>query len=210
MVENSCIKCAVHRDSDAVGTCSQCGRGFCSVCRSVVEGKPACSICAAKWLDIPVDEIKSGFVEGSSVPRNHDVTSRMAAVVLLLLSSITYIPMLANWDKSRSIFVGLLVLAIISFGFQAALIVRNNPWIWWTCFILWIVDMIVMDIVYFHSLEPSGGLSLIILCFFFPFVIGILVWINYRNETLMFASAAVGFALSMIIYAIMHVAFIDY
>lgn len=210
MAENDCVKCHEHKDRDAVGTCAFCGRGFCSVCRSIIEGKVACAACAAKWLSIPLGEIKSKFAEGPVVVKSHDAASRSAAVVLLLLCSITYIPLLAHWDEGRSTFIGLLVLAIVSFGFQTALIVRNNAWVWWCCFVLWIVDMIVTNIVYFHSMDPSGALSLVILIFFFPMAIGTMVWISYRNETLVFASVAVGFVLSMIIYVILHTALVHY
>jgi hypothetical protein len=210
MVGNACRKCAAHKDRDAVGSCAFCGQGFCSVCRSMVEGRAACSACTEKWLSIPHGEVKSDFVGGPIVRKSHDTASRSAAVVLLLLCSITYIPMLAHWDKGLSTFIALLLLAIVSFGFQAALIVRNNLWVWWVCFVLWIIDMIVTNIVYFHSLDPSGALSLVVLVFFFPLVMGAMVWINYRNETLVFASVAVGFVLSIIIYALLHVAFMGY
>jgi hypothetical protein len=210
MVENACRKCAAHKDSDAVGTCAFCGRGFCSVCRSVVEGRASCSACAAKWYGIPLGEIKSEFAEGPAVGKHHDVTSRSAAIVLLLLSSITYIPMLAQWDKGLSTFIGLLLLAIVSFGFQAALIVRNSLWVWWICFVLWIIDMIVTNVVYFHSLDSTGMLSLVVLIFYFPFAIAILVWINYRDEKIVGAAIAITSVLSIIIYSIIHVAFMGY
>jgi hypothetical protein len=204
MLENSCVKCAAHKDHDAIGTCAFCGRGFCSLCRSTVEGRAACSACAAKWFSIPLGEIKSDFAEGPAVAKPHDIISRNAAVVLLLLSSITYIPLLAHWDKGRSTFIGLLVLAIVSFGFQIALIIRNNALIWWGCFVLWIVDMIVTDVVQFYDWDPSGAFSLIVLIFFFPFSIGILVWISYRSEKLMFRSMAIAAVLSVIIWAILQ------
>ncbi len=210
MAENSCIKCAVHKDRDAIGTCAFCGRGFCSYCRTIVEGKTACSACAEKWLGVSHDDIESGFVEGPAAAKNHDATSRSAAVVLLLLSSITYIPLLIHWDKGRSTFIGLLVLAIVSFGFQIALIIRNNALIWWGCFVLWIVDMIVTTIVQINSLDPSGALSLVILLFFFPFAIGILVWISYRSEKLMFGSMAIAVVLAVIIWAILEVPLMHY
>ena len=69
---------------------------------------------------------------------------------------------------------------------------------------MWIVDMIVTSIVQFHSWDPSGVFSFVIMLFFFPFAIGVLVWINYRSETLMFASVAIGFVLSMLIFLILH------
>ncbi len=207
MVENACRKCAAHKDRDAVGSCSFCGRGFCSVCRSIIEGRAACSACTEKWLSIPQGEIKSSFIGGPTVAKTHDATSRSAAIVLLLLSSLTYIPMLAHWDKGRSTFIGLLVLAIVSFGFQIALIIRNNALIWWGCFVLWIVDMIVTTIVQFYSLDPSGALSLVVLIFFFPFAIGIMVWISYRSEQLMFRAMVISVVLSAIIYIILQTAF---
>jgi hypothetical protein len=207
MVENSCVKCAVHKNHDAVGTCAFCGRGFCSVCRSIIEGKMACAGCAEKQLGVSHSDSKSNLEEGPVALKAHDAISRNAAVVLLLLSSITYIPLLANWDEGRSTFIGLLVLAIVSFGFQIALIIRNNALIWWGCFVLWIVDMIVTNIVQFHDWDPSGAFSLVILIFFFPFAIGILVWISYRSEKLMFRSMVITAVLSIVIWAILQTAF---
>lgn len=210
MVENACVKCHCHKDRDAVGSCAFCGRGFCDFCRSVVEGRAACFACAERWRSIPRGEIESGFVEGPAVAKPHDATSRSAAIVLLLLCSITYIPMLANWDRGLSTFIALLVLAIVSLCFQAALIIRNNLWVWWICFVLWIVDMIVTNVVYFHSLDPTGVLSLVVLIFYFPFVIGIMVWISYRDENIVGASVVITIVLSIIIYAILHAAFMGY
>jgi hypothetical protein len=206
MVENACRKCAEHKNRDAIGTCAFCGKGFCSYCRTIVEGKMACAVCAEKWLGVPHADVKSSLEEGPVAVKAHDVISRNAAVVLLLLSSITYIPLLVYWDKGRSTFIGLLVLAIVSFGFQIALIIRNNVLIWWGCFVLWIVDMIVTTIVQFYSLDPSGALSLVVLIFFFPFAIGILVWISYRSEKLMFTSMVISVVLSAIIYIILQTA----
>ena len=182
MAENVCIKCHEHKGKDAIGTCALCGHGYCSVCRSFIEGRAACSVCAAKFYNIPLGQIKTELAEGPVTGITQDTISRGTAVVLLLLCTVTYIPLLVHWDKGRSTFIGLLILAIVSIGFQVALILRNNAWVWWGCFLLWIVDMVVTNIVYFHSLEPSGALSLIVLFFFFPFVIGALVWINYRSE----------------------------
>lgn len=210
MVEISTTKCAVHKDRDAVGTCAFCGRGFCSYCRSVIEGKAACFVCAAAWLSIPKGEIRSNFAEEPAAAKNHDAASRSAAAVLLLLSSITYIPMLVQWDEGRSTFIGLLVLAIVSFGFQAALIVRNNLLIWWGSFVLWIVNMIVANIIQIRSIDPTGMLSLVIMLFFFPFIIGIMVWISYRSEKLMFRSMVIAAVLAVIIWGIMQSAFMHY
>ncbi|MFA5367639.1 MAG: hypothetical protein WC333_07165 [Dehalococcoidia bacterium] len=210
MVENAIVKCVVHKDREAVGTCAFCGEGYCLYCRSIVEGKAACSACAAKWYGIPNIETKGIYADGHAAAKNHDAASRSAAAVLLLLSSITYIPMLVQWDEGRSTFIGLLVLAIVSFGFQAALIVRNNLLIWWGSFVLWIVNMIVANIIQIRSLDPTGMLSLVIMLFFFPFIIGIMVWISYRSEKLMFRSMVIAAVLAVIIWGIMQSAFMHY
>lgn len=204
MTENACIKCHEHNNRDAVGTCALCGRGFCDLCRSAVEGRVACSTCAAKWFNIPIGDIKSEFKKGPVTVKSHDGVSRSAVGVLLLLSSITYIPLLAYWDKGSSTYVVLLVLAIISFGFQIALIVRNNIVIWCGCFLLWIVDMIVTTAVQLYYMDPTGALPLVILLFFSPFGIGILVWISYRSEKLMWRSMAITAVLSVVIWGILQ------
>lgn len=209
MVEISTTKCALHKDRDAIGTCAFCGDGYCLYCRSIVEGKSACSACAAKWYGISPIGTNLGSANAPALARTTDNASRTASAVLLFLFSATYVPLLVHLDKSRSIFIGVLVLAVISLVFQAALIVRNSLWVWWICLVLWIADMAVMNILFFDSLDPTGAFSLVILIFFFPIAISILVWINYRSKEIVSAALAITAVLSIIIYTFVHNALIN-
>jgi hypothetical protein len=42
------MRCAIHPEEEAVGTCLQCGKAVCLACRTTVEGKIYCPVCAAK------------------------------------------------------------------------------------------------------------------------------------------------------------------
>lgn len=39
------LKCNMHSDVDAVGTCTRCGRALCSVCAMNINGKLQCKQC---------------------------------------------------------------------------------------------------------------------------------------------------------------------
>ena len=40
------MKCSIHQDIDAVGVCSNCGKGLCSNCKLELRGKLYCQSCA--------------------------------------------------------------------------------------------------------------------------------------------------------------------
>lgn len=42
------MKCYIHQDIDAVGTCTNCGKTVCQVCASEVDGKVVCKQCVEK------------------------------------------------------------------------------------------------------------------------------------------------------------------
>lgn len=42
------MKCYIHPDIDAVGTCTSCGKTVCSICAMDVGGKVVCKQCAEK------------------------------------------------------------------------------------------------------------------------------------------------------------------
>ena len=48
------MKCYVHNDAEAVGTCIQCGRGLCPECMLNVNGRITCKDCAAQMAERPV------------------------------------------------------------------------------------------------------------------------------------------------------------
>ena len=48
------MKCYVHPDVDAVGTCSNCGKFVCSSCAVDYKGKVTCKSCVEKMTSAPV------------------------------------------------------------------------------------------------------------------------------------------------------------
>lgn len=42
------MRCAIHLEEEAVGTCVRCGKAVCLACRTTVESKIYCPVCAAK------------------------------------------------------------------------------------------------------------------------------------------------------------------
>lgn len=42
------MRCYLHNDVEAIGTCTQCGRGLCPECAVNVGGKIVCKDCAAR------------------------------------------------------------------------------------------------------------------------------------------------------------------
>lgn len=48
------MKCNLHHEVEAVGTCTQCGKGLCPECMLTVNGKTTCKECAIKMAEQPV------------------------------------------------------------------------------------------------------------------------------------------------------------
>lgn len=42
------MKCYIHNEADAVGTCTSCGKAVCSACEMTVNGKTVCKDCVQR------------------------------------------------------------------------------------------------------------------------------------------------------------------
>ena len=59
------MKCFIHVDAEAVGTCVSCGHAVCQVCLNKVQGKMYCDFCASKTttsLPTPKDRKTAAYL----------------------------------------------------------------------------------------------------------------------------------------------------
>ena len=47
------MKCATHREADAVAFCGQCGRALCATCKHEIKGMVYCENCVATGMRLP-------------------------------------------------------------------------------------------------------------------------------------------------------------
>jgi hypothetical protein len=128
----------------------------------VLLGKTYCPQCLLAILDQDTADKTASDIETSSSPAK----SKAAAILLIILGALTYLPLLITWDGSSAYFVALLVLAVVSFGFQLSLVIRNTWLAWWGCTISWIVNIVIVAVLFLHSIDPSGILPVIAIIFF--------------------------------------------
>ena len=76
------MKCFVHRDSDAVGTCCRCGRGLCPACIAVQGQRLACRGACHSALAIA----DLWLAKSRSFPARLYRVSAIALAILALLS----------------------------------------------------------------------------------------------------------------------------
>lgn len=67
-VSSYTTKCANHPERDAVGTCVDCGREICILCRTVMEDKFYCPSCTYRILNEPVRKADKYSQDVSAVP----------------------------------------------------------------------------------------------------------------------------------------------
>jgi len=148
------MKCAYHPEREAVGTCVNCGKNVCRYCRSYWNGQIYCPRCfPVHSMPVPGDEDIPKAVTGARKDR-----SRLAAVFLILLSGLTYLPLLLTWDGESPYFMALLGVAIVSFFFQASLAVGKTGWAWWGSAVSWLVAVLIVVVAYAYEFDPSGML----------------------------------------------------
>lgn len=93
------MKCYVHPDLDAIGTCTNCGKVVCSTCAIEVGGKVVCKNCAQNIANKQVSPamaanrkeplfslILSFFIPGLGQLYNGDTTKGIILIVIWLLS----------------------------------------------------------------------------------------------------------------------------
>lgn len=79
------LKCYVHRNTDAVGVCSSCGRGVCRACAIKLRGKIYCKEDAARLFDVRKENLREPG-EGKEPRRTPPVI--IGAVLAYLLGGI--------------------------------------------------------------------------------------------------------------------------
>lgn len=155
------MNCEYHPDREAIWICDDCGKCICKDCVFASGGKIYCPDCfPLHSMGEPADDDTAKVVRASRKDR-----SRVAAILLILLSALTYLPLLLTWDGESSYFMALLGVAIVSFFFQASLAVERTGWAWWGSAISWVVDILVVIIYYAFTVDPSGILAAIAVIF---------------------------------------------
>jgi hypothetical protein len=148
------MECAYHPDREAIWMCDDCGKCICKDCALASAGKIYCPQCfPLHSMAGPADGDTAKVIKGARKQK-----SRLAAVFLILLSALTYLPLLLTWDGESSYFMALLAVAIVSFFFQASLAVKRIGWAWWGSAISWVVDILIVVVAYAYSVDPSGVL----------------------------------------------------
>jgi len=149
------MKCEYHPDREAIWMCDDCGKCICKDCSLACSGKIYCPQCFPfHSMAEPVDDDTARIARGRRKER-----SRLSAVFLILLSALTYLPLLLTWDGESSYFIALLAVAIVSFFFQASLAVKRTGWAWWGSAISWLVDILIVVVYHTYSVDPTGALA---------------------------------------------------
>lgn len=109
------MKCYVHPDAEAVGTCTQCGKNVCSNCAMEVDGKLVCKTCAQGMANKQVAAATA-------------VNKKEPLFALVLSFFIPGLGQLYNGDARKGIilFVGAVVSALLMWvclGFLTYLII---------------------------------------------------------------------------------------
>ena len=89
--------------------------------------------------------------------------SKAAAILLMTLCALTYLPLLVFWEGQTAFFAVLLVGLIVSFAFQVSLIAQKSVWAWWGSAISWFADIIIVIVANTYSLDPTGFFTAIVI-----------------------------------------------
>jgi hypothetical protein len=146
------MQCAYHPDREAVGTCVTCGMKICNYCVAVMYGKTYCPHCfPLHSMPEPMDEDTKRVIRGAGKHK-----PKSAAVLLMALCAVTYIPILVFMDPASPYFVALIVVTVISFALQISLFIRMTWWAWWGSAISWLVDILIVIVAQAYAEDPSG------------------------------------------------------
>jgi len=146
------MKCAYHPDREAVATCVVCGKHICDYCVAVMYGKKYCPHCFPMHpMPEPVDEDTARAIKAAGAHK-----PRAAAVLLMALCAVTYIPILVFMDPASPYFTALIAVTVVSFALQISLFVRMTLWAWWGSTITWLVDIVIVIVAQAYSIDPSG------------------------------------------------------
>jgi len=146
------MKCAYHPDREAVATCVVCGKHICDYCVAVMYGKKYCPHCFPMHpMPEPMDEDTARALKAAGAHK-----PRAAAVLLMALCAVTYIPILVFMDPASPYFTALIAVTVVSFVLQISLFVRMTLWAWWGSTITWLVDIVIVIVAQAYSIDPSG------------------------------------------------------
>src|SRR5207248_1755118 len=92
--------CAVHADSESIGTCARCRKNFCEVCRTRWRDELVCSVCAEAALET-----------NEATPEQAKTVVRQAKIALVLG--------VVAW-----------FVAAVAFGVFVAVTMQTDPTFW--------------------------------------------------------------------------------
>lgn len=72
--ERNSLRCYIHSDREAVGTCVGCGNFICSDCRVTINGKNYCEICVQELVNSKekkIENLNSNSSNGTTVYMNN-------------------------------------------------------------------------------------------------------------------------------------------
>ena len=116
------MKCYVHPDIEAVGTCMNCGRAVCSDCSLDIAGKMTCKACAEKLatqcVTVPKKEpalalalsLIGGFVSGMFIGLGQLYNGQIKKAVILSVAHVLL---------GFTLVVLFILVAIVTLGFGA-------------------------------------------------------------------------------------------
>ena len=146
------MKCEYHPDREAVGNCVTCGRPICDYCVAVMYGEKYCPHCfPMHQMPEPMDEDTARAIKAAGAHK-----PRSAAVLLMALCAVTYIPILVFMDPASPYFTVLLVVTVVSFALQISLFVRMTWWAWWGSIATLFVDIVIVIVAQAYAADPSG------------------------------------------------------
>ena len=120
------MKCAEHREKDAIGACVSCGSGICEDCTINLVGKNYCQDCADELV-----QEKSGHAEQKSASQTEIKSPTLALVLSVIIPGLGHF-YLGKIKKG----VKLLVAAIISAFLLLTLLMTFNCSFISNCFVI--------------------------------------------------------------------------
>lgn len=120
------MRCSVHPEEEAVGTCVQCGKPVCLACRTTVEEKVYCPACTAKVFETVVVRRTGKPVVGGILGIIAGVINFSAGIVLIVDgAAVSNYRELVDWPEV-GLGQALIILGILAITGSSVAIVRRN------------------------------------------------------------------------------------
>ncbi len=124
------MKCAIHSDREAVGTCGSCGRLVCPECKASIGGQEYCNSCVQIRLKAGEWPGKAGNTSGAGVNVTIPPEVKGWNWGAFLLTWI--------WGVGNNVWISLIALLgflpyigwIVSLTMRIILGIRGNEWAW--------------------------------------------------------------------------------